>query len=66
VDYADIAAADESLFKRFFHGMLQEGVYFAPSMFEAGFISSAHRVADIQFTQRAAERVLAGEHFQKA
>ena len=57
-DYDDIAAADERLFKRFFHGMLQNGVYFAPSMFEAGFISSAHQQCDIVQTQRAAERVL--------
>lgn len=69
IDYADIAAADEPLFKRFFHGMLQEGVYFAPSMFEVGFMSSAHQAHDIKFTQRAAERVLAHERgvsFKKA
>ena len=60
VDYDDVACADEQLFKRFFHGMLQQGVYFAPSMFESGFISSAHEACDITATQRAAELVLAG------
>lgn len=55
----DVATGDEPLFQRFYHGMLEEGIYFAPSMFEAGFISSAHQLADIQATQTAAERVLA-------
>lgn len=59
VDYADIAAADEPLFKHFFHGMLKQGVYLAPSMFEAGFISSAHTSGDILMTLQAAELVLA-------
>lgn len=57
-DYADIAAADEKLFKQFYHGMLGQGVYFAPSMYEAGFISSAHQAQDILQTQQAAELVL--------
>ena len=60
VDYDDVACADEQLFKRFFHGMLQHGVYFAPSMFESGFISIAQTASDISETQRAAELVLAG------
>lgn len=54
----DIAASDERLFQRFYHGMLQEGIYFAPSLYEAGFISSAHQMEEIQATQTAAERVL--------
>ncbi len=54
----DIAASDERLFRSFYHGMLQEGIYFAPSLYEAGFMSSAHHVAEIQATQVAAERVL--------
>ncbi len=58
VDYDDVAAADEALFKRFFHGMLDNGVYFAPSMFESGFVSGAHEPNDIVLTQRAAEIVL--------
>lgn len=56
--YADVAASDEGLFKAFYHGMLKEGVYFAPSMFEAGFISAAHSIKDIELTQQAAEKVL--------
>lgn len=58
-DYADVAASDEELFKRFYHGMLQKGVYFAPSMYEAGFVSSAHQQEEIRLTQNAAELVLA-------
>jgi glutamate-1-semialdehyde 2,1-aminomutase len=57
-DYADVAASDESLFRRFYHGMLQNGVYLAPSMFEAGFVSSAHDEEDIALTKQAAEKVL--------
>jgi len=58
-DYADIAASDEHLFKKFFHGMLDKGIYFAPSMYEAGFVSSAHKEQEISKTQAAAEQVLA-------
>lgn len=60
LDYRDVASSDEALFKRFFHGMLGKGVYFAPSMYEAGFVSSAHQDEEIQLTHRAAESVLAG------
>ncbi len=55
----DVAASDERLFKQFYHGMLREGIYFAPSLYEAGFISAAHQVCDIEKTKIAAERVLA-------
>lgn len=58
-NYADIASSDESLFKKFYHGMLHEGVYFAPSMYEAGFVSCAHTNKEIMQTQQAAEKVLA-------
>ncbi|MBM95910.1 MAG: glutamate-1-semialdehyde-2,1-aminomutase [Oceanospirillaceae bacterium] len=47
------------LFNRFFHGMLAEGVYLAPSSFEAGFMSLAHTEADIEATVAAADAVLA-------
>ncbi len=50
---------DSERFKRFFHGMLQEGVYLAPSAFEAGFVSSAHSRADLDATIAAAGKVLA-------
>ncbi len=57
--YAQVAAADVDYFKRFFHGMLDEGVYLAPSAFEAGFVSAAHGDSEIDATIAAAERVFA-------
>jgi glutamate-1-semialdehyde 2,1-aminomutase len=48
--YAEVMACDKDAFSRFFHGMLDAGVYFAPSAFEAGFVSGAHATADIQET----------------
>ncbi|MDX1836878.1 glutamate-1-semialdehyde-2,1-aminomutase [Legionella taurinensis] len=58
-NYTDVAASNEALFKRFFHGMLQKGIYFAPSMYEAGFVSSAHAEEELRLTHLAAETVLA-------
>jgi glutamate-1-semialdehyde 2,1-aminomutase len=55
---ADAMKSDRERFAKFFHGMLAEGVYFAPSQFEAGFISTAHAPADIDATVRAAAKVL--------
>ena len=55
---ADAMKSDRERFKKFFHGMLNEGVYLAPSQFEAGFISTAHTPADIDQTVRAAAKVL--------
>ncbi len=56
--YAQATACDVERFKTFFHGMLAEGIYLAPSAFEAGFLSSAHSAADIEATIAAARRVL--------
>jgi len=56
--FSQVIQCDQELFKRFFHGMLNEGVYLAPSAFEAGFTSAAHSEADIEATIAAAERVL--------
>ncbi|GGX53841.1 glutamate-1-semialdehyde 2,1-aminomutase [Saccharospirillum salsuginis] len=56
--FSQVAACDTERFNRFFHGMLDEGVYFAPSSFEAGFLSLAHTEQDIDLTLEAAERVL--------
>ncbi|MFV0282355.1 MAG: glutamate-1-semialdehyde 2,1-aminomutase [Castellaniella sp.] len=56
---AEVSASDADAFKRFFHGMLAEGVHFAPSAFEAGFVSSTHDDAVIQTTLDAADRVFA-------
>jgi len=61
VDFSDVASSDESLFKRFFHGMLGQGIYFAPSLYEAGFVSSAHQDDDIRQTKNAARLVLSKE-----
>ncbi|OGV40941.1 MAG: glutamate-1-semialdehyde-2,1-aminomutase [Legionellales bacterium RIFCSPHIGHO2_12_FULL_42_9] len=58
-NFQDIAESNESLFRQFFHGMLQEGIYFAPSMFEAGFVSCAHGEKEILRTKQAAKSVLA-------
>ncbi|MCP5205641.1 MAG: glutamate-1-semialdehyde 2,1-aminomutase [Hahellaceae bacterium] len=56
--YAQVMKCDTAKFNKFFHGMLQEGIYLAPSAFEAGFVSSAHTVEDIDNTIDAAKRVL--------
>jgi len=58
--YGKVMACDVERFKRFFHGMLDEGIYFAPSAYEAGFMSAAHTAADIDATVAAATRVFAG------
>lgn len=55
---ADAMRSDRARFAKFFHGMLNEGVYLAPSQFEAGFISLAHTAGDIDRTVRAAARVM--------
>jgi glutamate-1-semialdehyde 2,1-aminomutase len=57
-NYAEIASSDEVLFKKFYHKMLEHGVYFAPSMYEAGFVSSAHSEVEVKKTAEAAEKVL--------
>jgi glutamate-1-semialdehyde 2,1-aminomutase len=53
--YAEVMSCDKEAFNRFFHAMLEKGVYLAPSAFEAGFVSSAHSDADIAATVAAAE-----------
>ena len=57
--FSEVMACDVERFNRFFHGMLAEGVYLAPSAFEAGFVSAAHDAAAIEATLAAAERVFA-------
>jgi len=57
--YAEVMQCDKDAFNRFFHAMLDAGVYFAPSAFEAGFVSAAHGDAEIQFTLDAARKVFA-------
>jgi glutamate-1-semialdehyde 2,1-aminomutase len=55
---ADAMKSDRDRFKRFFHGMLNAGIYLAPSQFEAGFISTAHTTADIDETIRTAAEIM--------
>ena len=55
---ADALKSDRERFKKFFHGMLDAGIYLAPSQFESGFISTAHTPADIEQTVGAAAKVL--------
>ncbi len=57
--FDDILKCDVNAFKQFFHGMLDRGIHFAPSAFEAGFISSAHSDEDIAYTIAAAKAVFA-------
>jgi glutamate-1-semialdehyde 2,1-aminomutase len=56
-DFAGATACNQERFKQFFHGMLERGVYLAPSSYEAGFVSAAHSEADIQATIDAAGEV---------
>lgn len=57
--FAEVSESDVDMFKRFFHGMLERGVHFAPSAFEAGFVSGAHDPAVIDETLEIAEAVFA-------
>ncbi|MCX7662616.1 MAG: glutamate-1-semialdehyde 2,1-aminomutase [Tepidimonas fonticaldi] len=57
-NYAQVMASDAQRFNRFFHGMLERGVYFAPALYEAGFVSAAHGEAEIEATLQAARAVL--------
>ncbi|MGS2722919.1 glutamate-1-semialdehyde 2,1-aminomutase [Porticoccus sp. GXU_MW_L64] len=56
-NYQQVMACDTERFNRFFHGMLQQGVYLAPASYEAGFMSAAISDEDVQFTLSAAEKV---------
>ncbi len=57
--FAQATACDSDKFKKFFHLMLNEGVYLAPSSFEAGFLSTAHGEEELEFTLAAADRCFA-------
>jgi len=54
--YAQVMACDTARFARFFHAMLEAGVYLAPSAFEAGFVSTAHGERELTRTLEAAAR----------
>ena len=53
-NYGQVMASDKERFNRFFHGMLARGVYFAPALYEAGFVSAAHGAVEIAATHEAA------------
>ena len=55
-DYATVMTTDKERFNRFFHGMLEQGVYLAPALYEAGFVSAAHSAQDIDQTLQAARQ----------
>ncbi|MAC16390.1 MAG: glutamate-1-semialdehyde-2,1-aminomutase [Alcanivorax sp.] len=57
--FAEVMACDSERFNRFFHAMLDQGVYLAPSAFEAGFVSAAHSDEDIDATIAAARKAFA-------
>ena len=57
--YAQVMQCDKERFNRFFHALLDAGIYLAPSAYEAGFVSAAHTDADIAFTVEAAGRAFA-------
>jgi glutamate-1-semialdehyde 2,1-aminomutase len=58
-NYAQVMHSDSAVFNKFFHGMLDRGVYFAPALYEAGFVSAAHTAQDIEETVAAAKAVFA-------
>jgi glutamate-1-semialdehyde 2,1-aminomutase len=58
-NYGAVMATDKERFNRFFHGMLERGVYFAPALYEAGFVSASHTDEHIGATVEAARHVLA-------
>jgi glutamate-1-semialdehyde 2,1-aminomutase len=57
---AQVTASDQERFRRFFHGMLEGGVYLAPSAFEAGFMSAVHTATEIDRTIDTAGKVMQG------
>ncbi|MES1981252.1 MAG: glutamate-1-semialdehyde 2,1-aminomutase [Pseudomonadota bacterium] len=57
--YAEVMACDKEAFNRFFHAMLEQGVYLAPSAYEAGFVSAAHSSDDIARTIAVADKIFA-------
>ena len=57
--FSDVMKADAAVFGKFFHEMLNRGVYLAPSIYEAGFMSAAHTDEDIDATIAAAREAFA-------
>ncbi len=59
IDYAEVMQSDKERFNRFFHAMLREGVYLAPSAYEAGFVSTEHGARELKRTFAAARKAFA-------
>jgi glutamate-1-semialdehyde 2,1-aminomutase len=59
-NYATVMTTDSPAFNRFFHAMLDKGVYYAPALYEAGFVSAAHTAEDVEATVDAAAQFFAG------
>jgi glutamate-1-semialdehyde 2,1-aminomutase len=57
-NYGSVMASDKDRFNRFFHAMIDSGIYLAPALYEAGFVSAAHSDADIDATVEAARKAL--------
>lgn len=53
-NYPEVLTTDGARFNQLFHGLLERGVYIAPALYEAGFVSAAHTAADIEATVAAA------------
>jgi glutamate-1-semialdehyde 2,1-aminomutase len=58
-NYAKVMTTDNKIFNTLFHGLLDRGVYIAPALYEAGFMSAAHTDADISVTVAAAAEIFA-------
>jgi glutamate-1-semialdehyde 2,1-aminomutase len=58
-NYAKVMTSDSPKFNKLFHGLLDKGVYIAPALYEAGFVSAAHSAEDIAATVQAAADVFA-------
>ena len=58
-NYQQVMACNTDRFNKFFHGLLDAGVYLAPASYEAGFMSAAHTDSDIQYTLEAAKKSFA-------
>jgi glutamate-1-semialdehyde 2,1-aminomutase len=58
-NYGAVMKSNSAMFNKFFHGMLDRGVYFAPALYEAGFVSAAHTALDVERTVAAAKQVFA-------
>jgi glutamate-1-semialdehyde 2,1-aminomutase len=64
-DYHTAETQDRDAFKKFYHGLLREGIYLSPSGFEANFLSAAHTAWDIEKTGLAIEKALKRRFFRK-